>query len=259
MGTMNSYSKSWVGKEEGNFAWQTNFVGDANIQIAPAFRIENNLQVQFGKSKIQPVDDDGNRGSWQEWAVSSDKIDFQNLEIFTINERIVSPFIGARVQTTFMDQVPDNHKVKYFNLVTTSQSAGAQFVVLNNQRNQNMTWRLGAATYQRINRKINTDHDAGAELVGNYSANLKEGLMTYTMYLNLYQPFVASDRDNDKWKAMKVDWRNDLGINVTRFVMISYSAQVLYDREWCEDAQFRQMLSAGFTIAANNDKRRNRE
>lgn len=252
--TLNSYSESWVGKEEGNFAWQTSFSGDANIQIAPKFRIENNLQVKFGQSRVQPVDSSSGvnkRGDWKKWAVSSDEIDFQNLELFTVTDRI-APYIGLRAQTTFMNQVSDNNKVKYFNRVNPSESVGAQFTVLKNQNNQDMSFRLGVATHQRINRKIDTDYDGGVELVGKYAANLKENLLNYTMYLNAYQPFAASKRDNDLWEAVKIEWKNDLAINVTRFIMISYSAQVLYDRELSEKARFRQMLAAGFTFSANN-------
>lgn len=191
------------------------------------------------------------RGDWQKWGVSADGIDFQNLEIFTFNERI-APYIGLRVQTTFMNQETDNNKVKYFNRVNPSESVGANFTVLKNQKNQDMTLRLGAATYQRVNRKIDADYDGGVEFVGNYAVNLKEGLLNYKMYLNLYQPFAASKRDNDLWEAVKVEWKNDLGINVTKFIMISYSAQLLYDREKSEDVRFQQMLAAGFTFLANN-------
>ena len=254
--TLNSYSSSWAGKEEGNFSWQTQLNGYANIQITSLFRIENNLKVKFGQSRRQPVDSSGGankRGDWDKWAVSSDEIDFQNLELFMINKWF-APYVGTRVQTTFHNQMDDNTKVDYFNMVDPSESVGAQFTVLKNQSNQDLSLRLGGVAYQRINRKINTEYDGGAEFVGNYSAKIKDGLINYKMYLNLYQPLAASQRDNDnnRWERMKIEWDNDLGINVTRFIIISYSAQVLYDREKSKDTQFRQVLAVGFTFSADN-------
>ncbi len=83
--TLNHYSSTWLGEEVGNFAWNTKWAGNAHYQAAPKFRIENTLILAFGQSTNQKYDSTkGEYAAFDTFSVSTDEIDFQNIEVITL-------------------------------------------------------------------------------------------------------------------------------------------------------------------------------
>lgn len=243
-----TYSDSWTGDETGNFSWASHLLLEAFKQLHENLRTENTLKMEFGQSKNQDKETD----KWSRFMVSTDLIDFTNIEKLTM-KWLVDPYVGFRVQTQFFNGIPENNKVKYLNPVILSESFGASRLFIDNSY-QKLDIRLGGVIYERFNRKIETTQDGGVEIVANYSLNSKENYVTYTTYLNLYQAVTSSIKENDKWKAIDIDWRNSLSMNVTKYIMINYMYQLLYDRNISEKVRSRQTLSLGLTFKYNNKK-----
>ena len=246
--TLNTYSNSWTGEEAGSFSWASRLLFEANKQLHKKFRVENRLKIGFGQSKIQDKDTD----KWSKIQVSTDLIDFETVNNFTLDGS-VDPYIAGRVQTTFLDASPTNHEVQYANPVIITESFGASRNIIKKE-NHKFSTRFGAAAYQRVNRKVKATNDGGLELVTNYSINAKENIITYTSFLNLYQALMSSENANNKWKTIDVDWQNNLSVNITKYIMIGFMFQMLYDRDISEDLRTRQLLSLGLTFKYKSKK-----
>lgn len=240
--TLNTYSNSWTGEEAGSFSWASHLLSQAHKQLHKKFRTENTLKLCFGQSKIQDKDTD----KWSDLQVSTDLVDFETLEKFTLSG-FVDPYFAGRVQTTFLDASPTNHEVQYANPVIITESYGVNRNFIDKE-NHKFSSRFGGATYQRVNRKVETTNDGGLELVTNYTINAKENIITYTSFLNLYQALMSSENVNNKWKTIDIDWQNNLSVNITKYIMISFMFQMLYDRDISEDLRTRQLLSLGLTF-----------
>lgn len=240
--TLNTYSNSWTGEEAGSFSWASHILFQAHRQLYKKFRTENTLKLGFGQSKIQDKDTD----EWSDLQVSTDLIDFETLGKFTL-DGFVDPYIAGRVQTTFFDASPTNHEVRYANPIIVTESFGVSRSFVDKE-NHKFSTRFGGATYQRVNRKVETTNDGGLELVTNYNINAKENIITYISFLNLYQALMSSENVNNKWKTIDIDWQNNLSVNITKYIMISFMFQILYDRNISEDLRTRQLLSLGLTF-----------
>jgi len=246
--TLNTYSNSWTGEEAGSFSWASRLLLEANKQLHKKFRVENTLKLGFGQSKIQDKDTD----KWSKIQVSTDLIDFETVNKFTL-DGFVDPYIAGRVQTTFLDASPTNHEVKYANPIIITESFGASRRIIKKDDHK-LSTRFGGAAYQRINRKVKATNDGGLELVTNYLINAKENIITYTSFLNLYQALMSSENANNKWKTIDIDWQNNLSVNVTKYIMIGFMFQMLYDRDISEDLRTRQLLSVGLTFKYKSKK-----
>lgn len=240
--TLNTYSNSWTGEEAGSFSWASHILFQAHRQLYEKLRTENRLKLGFGQSKIQDKETD----EWSALQVSTDLIDFETLEKFTLSG-FVDPYIAGRLQTQFLDGDTANYKVRYVSPIILTESFGVSRNFIDKE-NHKFSTRFGGATYQRINRKIETKNDGGLELVTDYTINAKENIITYTSFLNLYQALMASKDVNNKWKTIDIDWQNNLSVNITKYVMISFMFQVLYDRDMSEEVRIRQLLSLGLTF-----------
>ncbi len=252
--TLNTYSNSWTGEETGSFSWASQLIFMAHKQLVEKFRTENTLQLGFGQSNLQ----DENK-KWTGFQVSTDKIDFETVEKFTLGG-FVDPYIAGRVQTQFLNGIPENYKVKYGNPIVINESFGIARNFIEKE-NQKLSSRFGGATYQRVNRKVDNTNDGGLELVTKYNVSTKSNNISYTLFLNLYQALFSSEDDTyEKWKTVDVDWQNNLTMNITKYVMVNFMFQLLYDRDISEDARYRQTLSMGLTYKfKNTDKKKGEE
>lgn len=249
--TLNTYSNSWTGDETGSFSWASQLIFLANKQLLDKLRTENTLQLSFGQSKLQDEETD----EWSKFRVSTDKIDFETVERFTLGGW-VDPYIAGRLQTQFLDGIPENHKVKYVNPLVFTESFGVTRNFIE-KGNQTLSSRFGGAMYQRVNRKIDNTNDGGLELVTKYNVSTKSNTISYTLFLNLYQALFSSENEtSNKWKTVDVDWQNNLTMNITKYLMVNFMFQLLYDRDISEDARTRQTLSLGLTFKYKNNEKK---
>ncbi len=54
-GGLNTYNDAWVGEEVGNIFWKSTLFSEADRQFTEIFRIENNLNLEFGQTFDQVI------------------------------------------------------------------------------------------------------------------------------------------------------------------------------------------------------------
>lgn len=244
---LNTYTDNWVGEETGSFAWASHFNFVAFKQLTKIISMENTFKLGFGQSKMQ----DETTDQWSALQPSTDEIDFETLGLFTL-KTFFSPFIAARVQTQFMNGEIENDLVSHLNPIILSESFGLSHKLIEKE-NQKLTTRVGGAFYQRINREVETIQDGGFEFVTKYTQNLRDDLLDYSGSLTLFQAVLSSEKDkNDKWKTTDVDWQNTLNINITKYLIVNFTMQLLFDKEVEENVRAKQFLSLGLVYKFDN-------
>lgn len=251
-GGLNTYNDNWVGEETGNIAWKAALFAEAHKQFVEKFRMENSLNLEFGQTWDQIRDSAGEHRSWSKPRVSSDEIDFNNREILTLKS--VSPYAGFRAQSTFKNQNAKNNSVKYFNPVKLTESFGISKKLLTDVEKQSLEFRFAGAFNQSINRKVNTLNDGGLEFITEYSVENKQGYLGYKTYLNLYKALAVSDEElrDAKIESVDVDWKNDAYVNINRFIVITYSMRMMYNRYVSDDMRMKNSLTAGINFIKTN-------
>ena len=259
----NAYSESWIGSEKGALSWASKLDAVAERQFASWFNHRNTLKLAFGQTRTQNDDN-----SWGDFAKSTDLIDFESLQRFTMSKQI-EPFIALRIISQFSDE-RDSTTTHYINPTDIFESFGvARSLVTSDAIKWNA--RLGGAVHQSIDRYFfdpatnertaKTVNDAGAELVTEVKATMRDGLLDYSGLLTVFEALVSSDDEKDVadatplWRYPDINWENILSVNITKYVMINLTVQLLYDREKHVNARIKEVLAAGLTYKFNNAKK----
>lgn len=261
--TQSAYSNSWVGGEAGSFNWQTNLNGVAERQFTTSFNYWTQLRLSFGQTTTQ----DAETKDWSKPQKATDLIDWENVGRFTLH-RWVDPYVAFRIETQFYTQVNEfagtsiDQKL-WLSPLKLTESAGGAHVFFERDK-ELVRSRLGFAMKQTIiksvidtdgNTESNTINDGGVESVTDVIYNLRKNLL-YSGKLSLFKAFFSSESDDlkgtpqaDDWKAIDVNWENQLTAKVTKIVSVSLYTQLLYDKEVVDKARFKQTLALGITIA----------
>ena len=262
--TQNAYTESWIGSEKGAISWASklNFVTER--QFTPVFNHRNTLKLAFGQTKTQ----NENR-SWGDLLKSTDLIDFETLQRFTLKG--VEPFVAVRLISQFVDGT-DTGQNHYVNPINLFESFGiARPLVTKPEANWNA--RFGGAVNQIITRYTRDDthehsstkvvNSTGLELVTELKVKAREGLLDFSSLLTLYEALVSSEAEKTDgtsrenfWRYPDINWENILSVNITKYIMINLTAQLLYDRELHANARIKEVLALGITYKFNSTKKK---
>lgn len=258
--TQNAYSNSWIGGERGSLSWASRLNFVAEKQLNSWFNHRNTLKLNYGQTKNQ-----NDNKSWGDFAKSADLIDFETLQRFSIGKK-TEPFVAVRLISQFMDE-RDSMTTHYGNPVNVTESFGASRSLVTRDA---LTWgaRIGGAVQQAIDRysydvdkrEHVTDvvNNAGFELVTEMKASLREGLFDYSGLLTVFQAVISSESENDAgsgtpyWQYPDLNWENILSVNLTKYIMVNATVQLLYDREKHADARIKEVMAIGLTYKFNN-------
>lgn len=240
----NAYSDNWEGSELGNVTWsfQANFL--AQKQLSQILYSKNTLKLAFGQTHRQNAD----TGKWGKPEKSTDLIDFESIERFTLG-LIVDPFVGARLESQFIDQSLSEEK--YFNPITLTESFGAAKILYKKEKAE-LSSRFGAAFKQNLNShdSIGSTNDGGLEFVTEYKTPLAQNRIKYNTRFSMYKALYFSEEDkinNDDWKSVDVEWENTFTVSISEYIMVNFYAQLIYDKQEDKAGQFRQTLALGLT------------
>jgi hypothetical protein len=258
-GTFNAYSDNWVGGERGSLSWSTQWLAVAEKQLGFAVDTKNTLKLAFGQTKAQ----DKLSNHWLAPQKSADLIDLESLWRLTFGTQ-VDPYVSVRGISEFLDMsdTRSDPYYPYINPIDLTESVGAIRDLVKKER---LTWnaRLGAAAHELINRwepdsnyRTITTSDGGAELVTELATSMKQDVVKLRTTLKVYEALVrdGSDKIPDWWRYPDINWENTLTINVVKYVMISYSLQLLYDREIDANARVKQNLGLGLAYCGKRPK-----
>jgi hypothetical protein len=262
--TQNSYTKSWIGSEKGAISWASKLNFVAERQMTKIFNDRNTLKLAFGQTKTQYED-----RTWGDLMKSTDLIDFESLARFTL-DGWVEPFIAVRLISQFVDGA-DTTQNHYVNPLDIFESFGiARAFVANDITKWNA--RLGGAVNQNIKRYTydsthtghytKTKNSAGLEFVTELKTKAREGLLDFSSLLTIYEALVSSEAEKTDgtptenfWRHPDVNWENILSVNLTKYVMVNLTVQLLYDKELETSARVKEVLALGLTYKYNNAKK----
>jgi hypothetical protein len=258
--TANTYSNNWIGGEAGSVSWASQITAAAEKQCTPKLLNQNKLRLEFGQTLLQNSDSK----VWSDPKKTTDLIDLEGVLKFTLGG-FVDPYISVRGISQFMDE-RDTLLTRYFNPWDLSETFGVGRDIV---KNEQVSWnaRLGLGAHQTIDvdklvegslveRDTKVDNDGGAELVSELKAINKAKWLTYKSALKVFDAFLSTKaeettvkgHEND-WRYPHMNWEHILTMNLTKYVMINYYMQLMYDKELDRDVRFKQTLSLGLTYS----------
>lgn len=257
MTTVNTYSESWTGGEQGTATWTAGLNATAEKQLRPALSNRNTLRLAFGQSSNQ----DQATKEWADFEKSTDLIDLESLWKLTLGW-FVDPYLSGHLISQFVDE-RDTTFTRYANPIDLTESSGGSRDLLKTDR---IVWstRLGAAVRQLVDREVaysggrhtEMTNDGGVEWVNDLKWENEAKWAKWASTLKVYEALVsskASETDGTAaeghWRRPDVNFENTLSLNITRYVMINLYAQLLYDREISDEARFKETLAVGLTYA----------
>jgi hypothetical protein len=260
--TLNTYSNNWNSGELGAMSWAWQFDGTAQRALSLWLTNVNTLKCQFGQTAQQTKTSAGDK-QWQSPKKSSDLIDAEALFRFTVSS-VVEPFAGVRAITQFVDSRISDSIVAVNPLVLTESFGGLRQI--SNTKQITWTARLGGAVRQSIDRNtyipdsLQPAHtvttDGGLEFVSLFKAATKDNKVNYTTELKVYEALLSSKAasvkntpEADYWRYPDVTWEHTLAVNLTKYIMFNFYAQMMYDRETDASIKYRQTLGLGLSYA----------
>ena len=255
--TQNAYSNNWVGGESGALSWTFNSNSFAEKQLHEKVYNKNTLKLFFGQTHNQNMA----TKRWAKPVKSTDLIDFESVFRFTLGG-FTEPFAAGRVETQFLDaSEPENER--FLNPVTFTESLGIAKVLVKQEKRE-WTARFGVGLRQHVNRdvlettvskrKTQTSNDGGFVFVTDFKTTLAQERITYTGRLSLFKALFFSEADKLKgqpnenyWKSPDFNWENIFTASITKYLMVNFYVQLLYDKEINLKTRFKQTLALGLT------------
>lgn len=271
--TLNVYSDDWAGGEAGALSWASRLEAVAEKKVAKLLQTKNTLKLAFGQTKTQRADD-----SWTAPTKSTDLIDFETRWKSPLGGW-VDPYISVRGVSQFIDlsDTTSNPYYPYVNPIDVTESLGALRELATKDK-LSSTLRLGGALQQNIDRwapnlkdttvigngspkdttivssdggkdTIIVTNSGGVEVVLDFETDLRDGFLKYKTSLKIYEALFRADSDKipDHWRYPDINWENTFTVSITKYVMISYYLQLLYDKEVSANARVKQTLAFGLT------------
>ncbi|NIM20240.1 MAG: DUF3078 domain-containing protein [Candidatus Latescibacteria bacterium] len=253
----NAYSDNWVGGESGSLTWQFNSNTLAEKQLNNWIHNKNTLKLLFGQTHNQDPD----TKKWLSPVKSTDLIDLESTFRFTLGG-FVDPILALRVITQFIDQ-SDPAKDRWLNPLDITETLGIAKVFIKDEKREWMA-RLGAGFRELIYRDV-LDPDTGTrdtetatiggfEFVNDFTTPLAKEKLAFTSKLTVFQAVYSTESDElkglpeeDYWKYPDVNFENILTVHLTKYLIMNFYLQVLYDKEIDLAGRFKQTMSLGVT------------
>lgn len=247
--TQASYSDNWTGGEVGNFTWVSNANGTFNKQLKKWFLLKNKVKLSFGQTLTQNQD----TKDWSKPIKSSDKIDLEAVGLFTV-ETFVEPYSSLRFESQFLDASDEANK-QYIDPILLTLSGGVARQILKKDKDDILT-RLGLAIRFHRDKMVDSTYsydDGGLESNTDIKLVLSDK-MSYVGKLVVYKAFFFSKKDDfkgmeeeDYWKAIDINWENQIVASISKYVQVSFYTQLLYDKQISKKGRFKETLSLGLT------------
>ncbi|MDD5132715.1 MAG: DUF3078 domain-containing protein [bacterium] len=257
MVTQNAYSNNWAGSEAGSLSWTANSNTLAEKQMTSKMNSRNTAKLSYGLTYYQ----NEVTNKWGAPVKSTDLIDAESILRFTLGKS-VDPYTSLRFESQFYDS-SDTEKKRYINPTTFTESAGIAKALIKQDKKEWLT-RLGLALKQKtdrdhldqntLERKNKNQSSGGIQFISNFTSPYAENKITYTNNLTVYQALANSEAESlkgqtneDYWQAVDVNWEHILAVSISKYVMVNFYAQWLYDKEIALGGRFKETLALGVT------------
>ena len=241
--TQTSFSNPLQGGED-SWNWQLNVNGKF-VDDQEKFNWSNTASISYGRTKVG--DDDDKK--------SSDEIRLES--VFTYKMGVyVNPYISATGQTQFTAGFnyatdPKTEIANIFDPAYFTESIGLGYEPF-----KNFKTRLGAALKQTIADKFAAAYsddvetldeietlrsEVGMESVTDFSDKISENII-YTTKLSMFSNVKGVDE-------IDVRWDNLVSAQVSKYLAVSFTMKLFYDRDISLKREIQQVLAAGLTYS----------
>jgi len=247
---LNTYSNNWVGTEQGAFSWAGRATGIAERQLTPRLNTLTTLKLAFGQSALQKEDSVTGKRSWSPLEKSTDQIDLESILKFNISG-FVEPYVAVQALTQFYEE--KYGMLRYGNPADIKESFGVAKEAAKTERLA-FNLRLGGAINEHVDRYLpdtaQVATNCGLDFVAEFKVDRVRDVITYLSRLNIFEAVYKFDAPDGYtlYRHPDVKWENTLTISLTKYIMLSYIAELQYDAEITLGARFRQVFGAGFTV-----------
>ena len=254
--TQGSYSDNWTGGEAGNLSWVALANSVFEKQFSQRLNSKTTAKFSFGQTHSQ----DQETKKWAKPTKSTDLMDIETLTRFTLRTW-VDPYLAFRFESQFLDARVQEVK-RYVNPKKLTESVGVSKLFYKTENDEVLS-RLGFGLRQIITEEIvdtvakktktTSTNDGGMESVSDVKLTLSDKI-SYSSKLTLYKAlfFSKSDKfrgtpEEDYWKEVDVNWENNISVSISKYVVVSLFAQLLYDKQVSRKGRFKETLSLGLT------------
>lgn len=241
--TQTSFSNPVQGGED-SWNWQLNINGKF-VDDQEKFNWANTANITYGRTKVG--DDDDKK--------SSDEIRLES--VFTYKMGVyVNPYVSATAQTQFTAGYnfatdPKTEISNIFDPAYFTESVGLGYEPF-----KNFKTRLGAALKQTIADKFAAAYsddaetldeietlrsEVGVESVTDFSDKISENIV-YTTKLSMFSNVKGVNE-------IDVRWDNLVSAQVSKFLAVSFTMKLFYDRDISLKREIQQVLAAGLTYS----------
>ncbi len=241
--TQTSFSNPVQGGED-SWNWQLNINGKF-VDDQEKFNWANTANITYGRTKVG--DDDDKK--------SSDEIRLES--VFTYKMGVyVNPYVSATGQTQFTagfnhSTDPKTEISNIFDPAYFTESVGLGYEPF-----KNFKTRLGAALKQTIADKFAAAYsddvetldevetlrsEVGMESVTDFSDKISKNIV-YTTKLSMFSNVKGVDE-------IDVRWDNLVSAQVSKYLAVSFTMKLFYDRDISLKREIQQVLAAGLTYS----------
>ncbi len=241
--TQTSFSNPLQGGED-SWNWQLNINGKF-VDDQEKFNWANTANITYGRTKVG--DDDDKK--------SSDEIRLES--VFTYKMGVyVNPYVSATAQTQFTAGYnfatdPKTEISNIFDPAYFTESVGLGYEPF-----KNFKTRLGAALKQTIADEFAAAYsddvetldeietlrsEVGVESVTDFSDKISENIV-YTTKLSMFSNVKGVNE-------IDVRWDNLVSAQVSKYLAVSFTMKLFYDRDISLKREIQQVLAAGLTYS----------
>ncbi len=235
------YSDNWNGDEESAIDWVARVNMSAERPLSELVYWTNTAELKWGQKHTYNKTTE----EWLKPTEAEDQIVLESIFDFNVSKHYTL-FASVRDETYFTNM---ENELFDTNLWSEAVGIGKYFVKLENREFHS---RLGWAARQFATRGQTTIIDSGIESVTKYSEVFMGKMAKFKSELRLYQALINSEADGlyedmDEWKALDVQWKNDLTIQVMKYVGVGFYFELNYDKEIDEDIYYKETLGVAVT------------
>jgi hypothetical protein len=256
--SQSAFSDNWAGGDQGSITWTLKSDLKAERQFNRSLHWSNTLQLAFGQTAKQTTNASGKK-RWDTPDKTTDLIQFESLARFTLR-KWVDPYVGARLDSQFLDQSDAFDRELTFNPIRLKESGGLARVFEKTEDTELIS-RLGFGFRQTLAQSFSdatgmtdategvTTNDGGFEFQTNATYPLAGGRIQYKGELLVFLPLFYSQSDEledydalalaadpaheetaDFWKSPDVNLQSTFDAKITEWLSVNLYAQWIYDK-----------------------------
>ncbi len=235
------YSDNWSGDEESAVDWVGRVNMSADRPLSELVYWKNKAELKWGQKHVYNKDTE----KWYKPTESEDQIVLESIFDFHVSKHF-DLYASVRDETYFTNTDNDLFDP---NLLIESVGLSKDFI---KQEKMNLNSRLGWAARQLMNRGQTTITDSGAESVTIFTNVFMKDMAKFKSELRLYQAIYNSEADdlydgNDDWKSLDMQWKNDLTIQLMKYIGVGFYFELDYDKQVDKEMYYKETLGLSVT------------